>query len=93
MRIIQGLPWGKLGKFLPLYGFHCTNNDSYSGIDLLKTHLMPFQYAGAFNPAVTITDQKSPWAKLGKNSQKPGTEESAIVAAGLNAPTYWNGIR
>ncbi len=42
---------------------------------------------------VTIANQKSPWAKLGKNSQNPGTAELAIVTAGLNAPTYWNGIR
>jgi hypothetical protein len=30
---------------------------------------------------------------LGENSQKPGTAESAIVSAGLNAPIYWNDTR
>ena len=45
-----------------------------------------------FNPALTIPDQKSPWAKLGKNSQRPGTAIPAIDSAGLNAPAYWNGI-
>ncbi len=39
-----------------------------------------------FNSAVTIIDQKSLWVKLGKNSQKLGTAESAMVTAGLNAP-------
>jgi hypothetical protein len=48
---------------------------------------------GAFNPAITIANQKSPWAMLNKNSQKPGTAKSVIVTAGLNAPAYWNGIR
>ena len=33
-------------------------------------------------------DQKSPWAKLGKNSQNRGTLKSAIKSAGLNAPAY-----
>ncbi len=46
-----------------------------------------------FNPAVTIVNQKSPWAKLGKNSKITGTAESAIVKAGFNAPAYCNGIR
>jgi hypothetical protein len=58
-----------------------------------KIHLIPFQEVGAFNPAVYIANQKSPWAKLGKNSQKPGTAELAIVTSGFNTPTYWNGIR
>ena len=38
-------------------------------------------------------DHKSPRAKLGENSQNPGTAELTIVSAGLNAPAYWNGIR
>ena len=54
-----------------------------------------------FNPALTIPDKQSPWAKLGKNSQNPGTVKSAIKSAGLTAPksagltapTYWNGIQ
>jgi hypothetical protein len=46
-----------------------------------------------FNPAVTIANQRSPWAKLVKNSQIPRTADFAIVTAGLNAPAYWNGIR
>jgi hypothetical protein len=48
-----------------------------------KIHLIPYQLAGAFNPAVTIPNQESPWVKLGKNSQKPGAAESAIVTAQL----------
>jgi hypothetical protein len=43
--------------------------------------------------ALTIANQKSPRAKLGENSQNPGTAELAIVSAGLNAPAYWNGIK
>jgi hypothetical protein len=31
-------------------------------------------------------------APIPQNSKKPGTAESAIVTAGLSAPTYWNGI-
>ena len=48
---------------------------------------------GVFNPALTIPNQKSPCAKLGKNSQHPGTAKLAIDSAGLNAPASWNGIR
>ena len=40
-----------------------------------------------------IRSPHGPWAKLGENSRKPGTAESAIVSAGLNAPIYWNDTR
>ena len=50
-------------------------------------------HTGVFNPALTIPDQKSPWATLGKNSQNLGTAIPAIESAGLNAPAYWDGIK
>jgi hypothetical protein len=49
-----------------------TSIDS-AGLMASKIHLIPFQYVGAFNPALFIANQKSPWVKLGKNSQKLGT--------------------
>ncbi len=91
---IPGLPWGKLDKFLPIWMASAAQTMIVTvGLIASKIQLMPFQQAGAFNPAVNIANQKSPWAKLGKNSQKPGTAESVIVTAGLNAPAYWNGFR
>ncbi len=43
-----------------LDGFCCTKGDSCSGLITSKIHLMPFQWAGAFNPAVTIADSAVP---------------------------------
>jgi hypothetical protein len=60
-----------------------------AGLIASKIHLCHSnRWVGAFNPALTIADQKSPWAKLSKNNQKPGTAESMIVTAELNAPAY-----
>ncbi len=74
-------------------GFRCSNTIVTAESTASKIHLIPSQWGGVFNPALTIPDQKSPWAKLGKNSQNPGTLKSAIKSAGLNAPAYWNGIQ
>jgi hypothetical protein len=52
-----------------LDGFRCTNNDNNSGNDCAKNSFNTIPIAGAFNPAVTITNQKSPWAKLGKTAK------------------------
>ena len=94
MQNIPGFSWGKLGEFTPIWMASTAQTMIVAaGLIVSKIHLMPFQQAGVFNPAVTIANQESPWAKLGKNSQKPGTTESAIVTAGVNAPAYQNGIR
>ena len=81
-------------KFPPIWdGFRCVNTIVTAELTASKIHLIPSQWAGVLNPALTIPGQKSPWAKLGKNSQNLGTLKSAIKSAGLNAPAYWNGIR
>ena len=86
--------WGMLGEISPIRdGFRCANRIVTAELPASKIHLLPSQWVGVFNPALTIPDQKSPRVKLGKNSQNPGTLKSAMKSAGLNAPAYWNGIR
>jgi hypothetical protein len=53
---------------------------------------LTYNFFDNFEVFVLTVDQKSPWAKLGKNSQKLGTAESARITAGFNTPAFWNGI-
>jgi hypothetical protein len=51
----------KLGKFLPIWMASAAQTMIVAaGLIASKNHLMPFQYAGAFNPAVTIADSAVP---------------------------------
>jgi hypothetical protein len=58
---IPGLLWGKLGKFLPIWMASAAQTMIVTaGLIASKIHLMPIQYAGAFNPAVNIADSAVP---------------------------------
>jgi hypothetical protein len=85
---------GKVRQIPPIWMASSTQTMIITAVLITsKIHLIPFQKGSAFNPAETIANQKSPLAKLGKNSQKPVTAISTIVTEGFNAPAYWNGIR
>ncbi len=75
-------------------GFHCTDDDSYSGIDPFKNSSNATPIDGCIKSCRNYCRSEVSMGEAKQNnSQKPGTAELAIVTEGLNAPAYLNGVR
>ena len=81
-------------QFRPILdGSCCANTIITALLTASKIHRIPFQEAGAFNPALSIADFTVPGFWLFLPSFAHGDCLSGIVSAGLNTPAYWDGIK
>jgi len=78
---------------LILDGSCCANTIVTALLTASKIHRIPFQEAGAFNPALSIADFAVPGFWLFLPSFAHGDFLSGIVRAGLNTPAYLDGIK
>ena len=81
-------------QFRPILdGSCCANTIVTALLTASKIHRIPFQEAGAFNPALSIADFAVPGFWLFLPSFAHGDFLSGIVSAGLNTPAYLDGIK
>ncbi len=81
-------------QFRPILdGSCCANTIVTALLTASKIHRIPFQEAGAFNPALSIADFAAPGFWLFLPSFTREDFWSGIVSAGLNTPAYWDGIK